>query len=361
MRGCASHMNGFIVKRVVISWLLVGGLVLPGGALAASVTGTVAVAGQSSVTVETPGRAVGVVNALASAADRITRADLPYVYGGGHAQAGVASVGVRAHGHNGRRVGYDCSGSVAAVLGGAGLRPAGAGVPNDAGVIQELLAARLIAPGAGTGPVEVTLYDHPGVHIFMNIDGRFFGTSDGAGGGNPRGGAGWLDDGAPDASSRAYRRYHVLPSVLRASTNAGHSVTFQLGGLDTSQILLEPGVRVQVTYRQTREGTLEATAVSYPGTLSASGVVSAVGDDGSSLTLQGVGGSSLTFVTGAVSGLLQNVVVGDTIQVKYVKTSTGLVPVALSVTAPPAAPVPSGTGSPADAGSGSPASTPPTS
>ena len=37
----------------------------------------------------------------------------------------------------------------------------------------------MIAPGVGKGPLEVTLWDHPTVHIFMNIDGRFFGTSDG--------------------------------------------------------------------------------------------------------------------------------------------------------------------------------------
>src|SRR5205807_416226 len=98
---------------------------------------------------------------------------------------------------------------------------------NDAGVITELRHERLIAPGVGTGPLAVTLYDHPGVHIFMNIEGRFFGTSDGGGGGNPNGGAGWLSDGAPDASSPAYKRYHVLPGVLRQSTNAAHAITFQ--------------------------------------------------------------------------------------------------------------------------------------
>ena len=66
------------------------------------------------------------------------------------------------------------------------------------------------------------LYDDPGVHIFMNVDGRFFGTSDGGGGGDAKGGAGWLYDGAPDAFTTYYRCYHLLATVLRGSTNAGH-------------------------------------------------------------------------------------------------------------------------------------------
>ena len=58
----------------------------------------------------------------------------------------------------------------------------------------------------------------PAGHIFMNIDGRFFGTSDGAGGGSAKGGAGWLDDGAPDSLRPAFRQYHFRPWVLHDST-----------------------------------------------------------------------------------------------------------------------------------------------
>ena len=64
------------------------------------------------------------------------------------------------------------SGAVAAVLTRVGLWPAGSGVPNDAGMISALLRNRLIAAGPATAPDGVTLYDHPGVHIFMNINGR---------------------------------------------------------------------------------------------------------------------------------------------------------------------------------------------
>ena len=61
------------------------------------------------------------------------------------------------------------------MLADAGVWPAGSGVPADNGVIAQLRSEHLIARGTGT----VTLYDGPGVHIFMSIEGRFFGTSDG--------------------------------------------------------------------------------------------------------------------------------------------------------------------------------------
>jgi hypothetical protein len=183
----------------------------------------------------------------------------------------------------------------------------------------------------------VTLYDHPGVHIFMNIDGRFFGTSDGGGGGNPHGGAGWLNDGAPDAFNPAYRRYHVLPSVLRTSTDAGHSVTFELSGFTSSFGGLQVGEKVNVAYTQTRAGTPAATTVDYPGSITTTGVVVAIAADGSSISVQ-ASGSSLTLATGAVDPLISGLVVGDTVQLTYVKTATGIAPVSISVTAPPATP-----------------------
>jgi hypothetical protein len=189
-------------------------------------------------------------------------------------------------------------------------------------VIAQLLREKVIARGVGTGPVEVTLYDHPGVHIFMNIDGRFFGTSDGGGGGNPRGGAGWLSDGAPDASSRAYRRYHVLPSVLRQSTNAARTVTFQ--GVPTEGVLV--GEQVQVSYEELASGILLATTVAYPGAVTATGTVQSIAADGSSFTFQDENGATTTLMTPTpVDGLA----VGDTAQVTY--TSAGATMIALDV------------------------------
>ncbi|MGH2869288.1 MAG: hypothetical protein ACRDNK_17215, partial [Solirubrobacteraceae bacterium] len=251
------------VSMLLCAAAAAGGAV-PSTALAApaqpvhgSVTGTISYVGDSVLTIQTGGRAVGVINAMNRTASTLTARNYPYVYGGGHAEAGIASIGIRGPGYNGRRTGYDCSGSVAAVLAGAGLWPAGSGVPNDAGVIQQLLQQKLIARGPGTAPNEVTFYDHRGVHIFMNINGRFFGTSDG-GGGNSKGGPAWLYDGAPDSHNPAYQRYHVLPSVLRTKTTSGESFTFQADSQPTLTAGAEPGERVRIGYVETRTGSMTA-------------------------------------------------------------------------------------------------------
>ena len=242
-----------------------------------TVTGPITALGSSWFTVQTSGRRVGVINALTAAATTITNENTPYVWGGGHAEAGVPSVGAKGSGSTRARKGFDCSGAVTAVLAGAGLWPAGAGVPADNGVISELLSEHLIARGVASAPDGVTLYDDPGVHIFMNIDGRFFGTSDGAGGGDAAGGAGWLADGAWDASSRAYRKYHLLPTVLAQKTSYGNDFTFQLptGGLfaatrGSAQGLslgelrvadLLAGERVQVNYSTNGTGAMVVSSV----------------------------------------------------------------------------------------------------
>lgn len=227
-----------------------------------STSGTITAITGSSFTIQTSGRWSGVVDALTTTASRITKRDYPYVYGGGHAAAGVASVGIPGPGYNGHRIGYDCSGSVAAVLAGGGLWKARSGVPNDAGIIRQLLGERLIARGVGTGPVDVTLYDDPGVHIFMSIDGGFFGTSDGGGGGDRRGGPGWLNDGAPLAWSSTYKRYHVLPSALKGSFDSAHKITFQSGELPGALAGYQLGEKVRVSYEEAPSGSIAATSIS---------------------------------------------------------------------------------------------------
>jgi hypothetical protein len=346
-------LKGLNVKRHFLRCaVLAGALVLPAVAVATprakearftarvvmrgSATGTVLTNDGSAFTIQTPGRATGVVNALTNAANKVTKGDYPYVYGGGHAEAGVASVGIPGPGYNGRRIGYDCSGSVAAVLAGAGLWPAGGGVPNDAGIIAQLLRDRLIARGAGTGPVEVTLYDDPGVHIFMNIDGRFFGTSDGGGGGDAKGGAGWLYDGAPDAFTTYYKRYHLLPSVLKASTTAGHIDTFQTGELQGAVGGLQLGEKVQVSYEQTNAGNIVATAISYPGALTTTGTVESIAGDASSFTITTASGLAETFSTTGDTQLAAQLAAGDTVQVTYTTSGSTLIAVAVQITSTPA-------------------------
>ena len=334
------------MRRLLFTFVLAGiVLALPTAALAAllpprshQVTGTFTSSGPYSFTVQMPGRATGVINALTVAADRVAAGDYPYVWGGGHAQVGIASIGVRGPGHNGKRRGYDCSGSVAAVLAGAGLWPAGAGVPNDAGVIRYLRQQGEIAPGAGTGPQEVTLYDEPGVHIFMNIDGRFFGTSDGGGGGNRRGGPGWLNDSAWDAHNPRFRRYHLLPSVLKTTTDAGYTTAFQFGpGVDVSAIPI--GARIAVVYKTTNQGTMVAQAVTLVGETTATGIVQSIAPDGSSFALTTAAGQTVTFPAPAGSTLAQSllggqIVAGDTVTVAYI-SKPSLTVISVTVTAVP--------------------------
>jgi hypothetical protein len=235
------------------------------GALAAQpqASGTVVALGWSSFTVRIGGRRMPVVRALTAAANVVAQGDYPYVYGGGHAEAGTASIGMKGTGYNGRRVGFDCSGSVGAVLAGAGLLPPGMPVPNDAGVIAELRRQKLITRGVGHGPNAVTFWDKPGIHIFMSINGRDFGTSDG-GAGNPgqhHGGAGWLDDGAPDASSPAFKPYHLVSSELGASVISGPTLTFQTGRAYNQLEGVVLGDVLRVSYARDRKGALTASEV----------------------------------------------------------------------------------------------------
>ncbi len=290
------------------------------------------------------------VNALAAAAQRITNEDTPYVYGGGHAAAGNASIGIPGPGYNGRRIGFDCSGAVGAVLVGGGLWAPNTGVPADNGIIAQLQSEGLIAPGVGRGPVEVTLYDHPGVHIFMNIDGRFFGTSDGGDGGDAKGGAGWLYDGAPDASSREFKPYHFLARVLKGSTSSGQSVGFEVGRGDNPVGQLLVGEKVMVRYKELASGTMIATAVAYPNSITATGIVDSVASDGGSLTITTPGGARLSLSTGGLSQLLDGVASGDTVRVGYTKAGSTLIALTVEITATPVpAAGPTGSGLPVGA------------
>lgn len=230
-------------------------------------SGTVVALGWNAFTVRLGGRRMPVVRALTAAANVVAHGDYPYVYGGGHAEAGTASIGIKGPGYNGRRVGFDCSGSVGAVLAGAGLLPAGMPVPNDAGIIAELKRQKLIARGVGHGPGAVTFWDKPNVHIFMSIDGHDFGTSDG-GAGNPaqlHGGAGWLDDGAPDAANPAFKPFHLVASALRTPVVYGPTLTFQTGNAWDLLQGVALGDHLRVSYTRGRRGALMATEVLVAG------------------------------------------------------------------------------------------------
>ena len=101
------------------------------------------------------------IGAMIAAANRIDRARYPYRWGGGH-NASFSGP-------------YDCSGAVSAVLRAAGLL-------NRPMVSGEFMRWGRPGPGA------VTIYANAG-HMYMSINGRFFGTSRA----NPAGGAGWFN------------------------------------------------------------------------------------------------------------------------------------------------------------------------
>jgi hypothetical protein len=353
-----------VLTRKIIVWCVaVAALAAPAAALAVSTanSGVVAVAARAHViahgtvkgtvgavdgtafTVQVPGRRIGVVTALIATANRILDENTPYVYGGGHTSAGNASIGIPGPGYDGRRIGFDCSGAVGAALVGAGLWTPGSGVPRDDGIISQLRREHMIAPGVGRGSVEVTLWDHPTVHIFMNINGRFFGTSDGGDGADAAGGAGWLDDGAPDTYNPAFKPYHLLPWVLASTTSSGQAVGLQAG----PRILaggVVAGEKVSVRYKELSSGTMVATAITYPGSRTLTGTVGSIALDGSSFTLEGPSGATRTFTTaGLPQRLASGLVPGDTARVRYSKVGSQLIAHALAVTATPVTPAPTTT------------------
>lgn len=166
-----------------------------------------------------------VVWAMIAYATALNSDNYPYVWGGGHVRAGFASIGTPGgNGYNGTRKGFDCSGAVGAVLAAAGMGISWAQpVPGDSGIISTLIAAGLLHSGQGSGPVEVTLFDNPGVHIFMRINGSYFGSEDGSGHLPSNGyGIGWIKDGVEPGPP--FEAYHIKQNVLRgyiAGSNAG--------------------------------------------------------------------------------------------------------------------------------------------
>ncbi len=117
---------------------------------------------------------------LIAAANMVSAADFPYVYGGGHEQPSVFAP-------------FDCSGSVSYVMQQAGYK-----VPTT--VSGDIPMWKFPA-----GPGTVTIF-YNSWHTFMRIGNRYFGTSGFA---RPGGGAGWFD-------------VDKLPSDYLAKFNVAH-------------------------------------------------------------------------------------------------------------------------------------------
>ncbi len=155
-----------------------------------------------------------VIAAMISEATTIANQKLPYEFGGGHAACGTPSPATQPDSGNegpAGTAGFDCSAAVCAVLAAGGLWKEGAPVPGDADVISELRAKGLILPGAGASgnPPECTLFDQPGHHIYMRLNGQYWGTW--AGGSDTPGGGGWCASGFP---MPGFIPYHVPQSIL---------------------------------------------------------------------------------------------------------------------------------------------------
>jgi Transglycosylase SLT domain len=129
---------------------------------------------------------------LIAAANMVSAADFPYLYGGGHEQP--AQFGP-----------FDCSGSVSYVIQQAGYK-----VPTT--VSGDIPIWKFPA-----GPGRVTIFYNP-VHTYMRIGNRYFGTSGFA---RPGGGAGWFDVNKLPADYLAqFREVHV-PGLGANSFAAG--------------------------------------------------------------------------------------------------------------------------------------------
>jgi hypothetical protein len=270
-RGGAQLLAAFACAGVAVAACAVDTSAAAAATKTAAVSGKIAKIGNYQFTLQVAGTGVGVVGDLTAAANKIAGQDWPYVWGGGHALAGVASTGEKGGpGYNGKRKGFDCSGSVAAVLVAGGLWPLDTSVPSDSGVISELKQDGLISKGAASGPGTVTLYDWPGHHIFMNIDGRFWGTSDGSSNANSKGGPGWLTGYPYNAISKDYKAYHFFASKLNVTSIAGETLGFTYPQTGTAVLgSYKAGSSVKVTYKQGGHSVMVATAVAKAKTPSA--------------------------------------------------------------------------------------------
>lgn len=160
--------------------------------------------------------------AMVSRANAINGDDYQYRWGGGHAQAGTPSIGAAGGppGSAGPPPGFDCSGAVAAVLAAGGLWPLGSSVPGDSGIPAQLKAKGFAVDGPGSGRPECTLWNLPGVHIYMTLDGQVWGTDDSSGHlpATPNEGVGWIPQGV--AGGNGFIPYHIRPDILGQQASA---------------------------------------------------------------------------------------------------------------------------------------------
>lgn len=150
------------------------------------------------------------LDAMISRAAEISNKNYPYSWGGGHPKVGTPSMGPE-HSSGGALVnGFDCSGSVLAVLAAGGFVPTGSsfGSSGEMGHVYGHIGQPGPAPGKGKG---VTVY-YNSSHEWMTINGRYFSTGWNK---NPKGGAGWgSEDPSGWPTSGSYESFHLTNSQL---------------------------------------------------------------------------------------------------------------------------------------------------
>jgi hypothetical protein len=154
---------------------------------------------------------------LVAAANMVSAANFPYVWGGGHEQPA-------------RFAPFDCSGSVSYVIQQAGYR------------MPTTVSGDISSWNFPKGPGRVTIFFNP-THTFMRIGSRYFGTSGFA---RPGGGAGWFATNRLPASYLAqFSEVHV-PSLgansfrphRKLRLRAGHRPSHGLTTLSATQPVL---------------------------------------------------------------------------------------------------------------------------
>jgi hypothetical protein len=158
----------------------------------------------------------GSAGKMVSQAQALNSKRYNYEWGGGH-NAGFLPTHGTGHG-SGPGIGYDCSGAVSSVLHAGGALKA------------PLVASQFMNWGAAGKGKNVSIFASP-VHTFMELAGRYFGTSTK----NPGGGAGWLP-GFPESMPATRHppglrrggripRFSIGGAVSRAASTIGRSVS----------------------------------------------------------------------------------------------------------------------------------------
>lgn len=210
-----------------------------------------AIGGSGSVVA--PKGASALMKRTVSFANEINAQHYNYEWGGGHNPSFAPTHGT-GHG-SGVGTGYDCSGTISAIL------------HNDGLLDSPLTAAGFMnygLPGEG-GPNAITIYASP-THVFAKVGGRYFGTSSA----NPGGGAGWFT--SADTSGFTVRHvdlsptpgsfgvavpgstFFVNPSSPAAGAGSGHGSIFKGGGSSSPGLVNPAG---------TQPGSSTSTSTSY--------------------------------------------------------------------------------------------------